>query len=454
MCDFETGLRRRLLHDRERVVVACVLLAGLASCGDNAVAGARDGTRLALRRYVYGEGTVQLDRGWYVDLARGEPCTAQRWTDGERHCTPALAETTFADSQCLTRVARVPPSAGLRYGVVRGIDGYVSRVYSLGERFGGASALSWKLEDGQCVGPFAGDGAAELFQLREAESSDAFASLHRTTATRDARLQVVYETSDDGMRAPVAFYDTELSLECDAVPSFDAETTQCAPTSSVAAAYFGDAACTVPAAAISTIRMPDAIESELGGCPEYWAVGQEVFRLWSAAGCREVALPAGARFFAATTVLDTASVARTRRYGPRISLVGLDDHEPQITDAFVHDADLRADCTPIRRADGLRCMPPARAHLATVDRYALDDCRMPLAVAYTPGAGCESSPSFGSDDDGALRHLAPLYVEPLYEQSGSGACALATPPPGTEPHVVGDRISDTSFVPVAVEPEL
>jgi hypothetical protein len=442
----------RDLIERARVVVGSALVASLASCGDNAPAGAADGTRLALRRYVYEDETVQLDRGWYVDLARGEPCTAQRWTDGERYCTPALAETAFADSQCLTRIARVPPSAEVRYGVVRGIDGYVSRVYSLGEPFGGSSALSWKLEDGQCVGPFAGDGQAELFQLRDAESSDGFARLHRTTATRDARLQVAYETSDDGMRAPVAFYDTDLSLECDAMPSFDADTTRCAPTSSVAAAYFGDAACTIPAAAISTIRMPDAIESELGGCPEYRAVGQEVFRLWSAAGCREVALPAGARFFAATTVLETTSIERARRYGPRISLVGLDDHEVQVTDRFVYDATLDADCIPTRRPGGLRCTPPVLQHAATVVRFKKPDCTNPLPVTYVSAGGCGPKPSFASDEDGALRHLGPAYLEPLYEQIRPSVCAVSAPPPGTEPHAVGDRITDESFVPVAIEP--
>jgi hypothetical protein len=294
----------------------------------------------------------------------------------------------------------------------------------------------------------------DLFQLRGAESSDAFARLHRTRATRDSRLQVVYETSDDGMRAPVAFFDTRLALECDGADRFDADTTRCVPTASVAAAYFGDAACTTPVAAISTIRMPDVIESDLGGSREYRAVGPEVFRLWTRGGCSETALSAGARYFAATKILETASIARVRRTGSRISLIGLDDHDPHVVDRFVHDTDIDADCIPTRRPDGLRCIPPALEHVAIVVRFTFPDCTIPLAVAYLPAAGCQPSPSFASNPDGALRHLGGPYAGPLYERIRPGVCAVAAAPPGTEPHAVGERASDDTFASVVVEPEI
>jgi len=222
------------MASRRRAIGASTahLLAAMVSvvaCGDNAPAGAGDGARLALRRFTYEEGTVQIARGTYRDLARDEDCSPQRWSDGLRYCTPHVAETAYADAQCLTRVAQVPLDEDVAYAVERGIDDLIARIYRLGQPYASASTLAWKLENGRCTGPVAADEPVRFFQLGQEEGHEAFVHVERAVLTNDARLQVSYDASDDGMRSPIGFFDRERSFECQPISRPDVPSTECVP---------------------------------------------------------------------------------------------------------------------------------------------------------------------------------------------------------------------------------
>jgi hypothetical protein len=449
------------MRARFAVTLPCVLgIVVGTGCGDNLLGGATSGSRLALHSYLYEDGTQQVDPTVFRDLARGEDCAPARWSDGARYCTPATGEVVYVDDQCLTQVASVPAGASARYTIqpfFAGTDVLISRLRQLGDPFGPAPTETWRLDHGLCVGPFPTEPAT-YFQVTDvAETSDAFVRVRRSEPTGGGRLQLVRETTDDGLVAPAGFYDRELRVDCEPRVRPDALTADCAPHAVVQATYFGDDACTHPVASIGAIALPDAIEATIASCPRDYALGDQVDAepLWSLADatCFSAIGPMGPRYFAAGTPLALGAVPRAAiaQGTRRTRLVTLGDPAFQLTDHYVHDTELGVDCAPVMR-DTLRCMPAAVPAGNVRAKFTDDACSIPIDIAYVPSGACDSPVSYAIGLDGTYRHLGDAYASAIYEISTGDTCAPAPVLPGTTPHTIGPPLRDSMFLGVTAVP--
>src|SRR5262249_34352765 len=153
---------------RARFVATLPLI--VAACGDNdrAPDEPASGARLALVRYVYPDGTTEVDAARFYDRLRDEPCAPATWSDGSRYCTPDAAEAIYTTETCDTEVARVPAGATPRYALhrfaIRG-EQLPSKLHPLGAAVA-APAQHWQLRDGICDGPFDETGGCGRFPLR------------------------------------------------------------------------------------------------------------------------------------------------------------------------------------------------------------------------------------------------------------------------------------------------
>ena len=81
------------------LVVAC------AACGDNLPAGpeliiAVSGTRLAVQKYRYDDGTELAVGNELYDTELHARCRSQRWIDDTVRCVPVVDEAVYSDAAC------------------------------------------------------------------------------------------------------------------------------------------------------------------------------------------------------------------------------------------------------------------------------------------------------------------------------------------------------------------
>ncbi|MDB4958787.1 MAG: hypothetical protein JWO36_6356 [Myxococcales bacterium] len=429
-----------------RILLAATHVSLIAGCGDNLPGPATSGSRLAFQKFVYEGGAVQLDRTVLHDLERSEECSPQRWADGARYCTPAAGEMVYVDDQCLTEVARVPQGTTIRYAATLWNDVLIASLRPLGNPLGGVPPrATWKLDHGLCVLKQE-SGAGSYFQVGEEITSDAFVRIERTAPFGTSRLQLVQDTSADGMVLPVAFHDQQLGLECAPQARPDAATSDCHPIAAELATYSADAACTVPVAAISPSIPTDAIEAVIDGCARYFAIGNEIdsTMLWAARGCFAVVAPPDRRYFEAANELALPRIPRIISDGDRVRLITLGDEELHFVDTLVHDEQLGVDCVPTMR-DVLRCMPPVIPPGYVVPNFTDSQCTISIDIAWLPSDCNASSASYTTGANGFWRHIAGPHLAPLYTRQLDGNCQLAPLVQGRLPHAVGYQLPDDMF---------
>lgn len=393
-------------------MLACVL----GACGtDSLPLSPRSGTRLAVRAYTFEDGTVLVDRTALHDLARGEDCTPQRWSDGGRYCTPDAADVVYVDPQCLTRAARVSSAAEVSYGVERSFDGLIAHLFVLGSPYGGGTGLTYRLDHGHCEGPFGDDGNGILVQLTDEVPRDDLVAVNERIGD-GARLQRIEVTSEDGLALVIGFHDRQLVLDCAPDPRADAAATECAPIDALTAAGFTDASCEYPVARAEVEGA--AIASGPAGMRRYFAAGEPFVAdaVWRGTpdACTHTGAPVG-NYVAAGPALATATLDRVVAPGGRMRLIDDDG----VSDAFVHDTSLDADCAPGLLGGELRCLPVSA--VATIaSRYTDAACTMRVDVAYVTGAG-----RFAVDTDAESVGCS----RPTPGCSTSAATRPARPPP-------------------------
>lgn len=435
-----------------RGVWLVVALCASIGCGDNARAQPRSGSRIALRAYRYEDGARQLVRGHYFDRERVEECVPQRWADGSRYCTPLAAETVFADAQCLTRVARLPVDSVAAYAVDRHENGLIARIYRLGDPFVSSSRFFWQLRNGKCLGPYSRDEDATYSQLLEGETHDAFVPINRSTIASGAALAIVYDVTGDGLRSPVAFWDDANNMDCVPRARPNAASTECGPIAASAASYFADASCTTAVTSVSTTAIPSTIELQIDDCVRTFATDQRIpcDPLWAIDSCVATAGSDDERCFKAGRELSLTPISRTRIEAARIHPVVVGMNADLLDDAFVHDSQFAADCAPMQRGEEWRCVPAATI-ADVVQRFADNECTVPISVAYVPTRECDAPSVFMRESNGALRRLDEPYMEALFHRPSANMCGEAPTPLRTRPHLVGPAVYDWMFAPVTIE---
>ena len=87
------------------LAIAGAVCAAGPACGDNSPAGAElitavSGTRLAVQKYRYDDGTELAVGNEFYDTELHARCRAQRWIDDTVLCVPIVDEAVYSDAAC------------------------------------------------------------------------------------------------------------------------------------------------------------------------------------------------------------------------------------------------------------------------------------------------------------------------------------------------------------------
>jgi len=404
--------------------VRWIWLAVLVACGDDVV------PRLQAVTYDL-DGAIYTAPGEFHDRARDEDCTSMRWGDGATYCTPAVAATAYADSNCSQLVAMAS-------------SGYVASTSSYGVHDLRAVAprapLSqyWSMNDGACSGPYpaAADSAWGDVVGDELDES-AFVRLYRSAPEGSGRLQTIAWNTLDGTHVPLALYDRQLDSECSFSDARDRDRVACAPADVVDVDY-ADASCSEPV----VIAQARPAFARLD-CDAYAPVGDEITTTVYAAssrGCQPIDLPAGWHVYAVGTAVEVAYATRERQGSTRMQPIELVAGAARLADGLVYDSTLDADCALAPYAGAVRCVPAAVA----VSTYFADaGCMTERDVALIKRDACGAPERFAFRD--AYHAVGPIVTDALYVPSTGDRCMAQ--PPDDEPHAIGPALAPETFVP-------
>src|SRR5690606_10671422 len=161
----------------------------------------------------------------------------------------------------------------------------------------------WEKTITGCIGPMAPGDDFQYFELG-AEVTGDLVRIRRGEPEGLGELAVIYETSDDGLRVPGAYYHRGAASECTTSDRPNADTVACEPVAAMRASYFHEATCSevvlgTPSFAPPPLAYMDTVAT---GCRTFYLVGREVSAppLYERndIGCHAIAVPDGQRFFA------------------------------------------------------------------------------------------------------------------------------------------------------------
>lgn len=406
-----------------------IWLAVLVACGDNVV------PRLQPVTYEL-DGVTYTQPGLFHDRARDEQCTSMRWGDGATYCTPAIAATAYADSNCSQPVAMASSGYAATMSTI-GTETTVHRLRAVAAR--AALAQYWLANNGACSGPYpaAADSAWGDIVGDELDES-AFVRLFRSVPEGSGRLQIIAWNTIDGTHVPRALYDRELDSECNFIDARDRDRVACAPTD-VLDADFGDASCSEPV----VIAAGAAPAFARVGCDRYARVGDAITSAVytaSSSGCQAKAVPAGWQVYAVGSAVDLAYATRERQGSARMQPIELVAGTARVADGLVYDEMLDADCALAPYAGAVRCVPAAVA----VSTYFADAmCMEERDVALIKRDACGAAERFAFRD--AYHAVGPVVTDALYVPSTGDRCMVQ--PPDDEPHAIGPALPPETFVP-------
>ena len=422
----------------------CALVVVLfAACGDSVVpppsAEPRSGDRLKVERYVFPDGTSQVEPGRFFDVERGEHCTPEVWSDGQTYCTPDASEAVYTSSDCTTLIGRAPeavrdPSYFLRTYTLQEIE-HPSRLFIAGAR-SEAPAQIWRLRAGACLGPVAPAIGDRYYALAAEVPRDELVRLAHATSAEASRLAVVGLRSDDGLHVPVELVDRALDLPCDLDLTATGGAIACIPRGTREARYYADASCRVVELEVSDgdDAPPIAWTRDAAGCLAYHEVGEATFGplFRDVAGtCERLTGPDDAAIHRITGPFELAVLARARDHRDGRRLLGIRASEGDLTirDPRLYDTELGTEC---RRAEVLpgdfRCVPITETRVSTM--YADATCTAALSIAVVDTRTCVLRAPYGTrtDADVPTFHLlgAP-HTAPAYLEDGDEKCVPFVP---------------------------
>jgi hypothetical protein len=430
-----------------------------AACGDDAPRAdeplaAVSGTRLALQKYRYDDGTELAVANDFYDTELHVRCAPRLWVDGVVRCIPAVDDAAYLDPECTVLVGMgrtIPrPTHFLTYDM--GVAGAVpTRVL----RSGPATdpiAQYYTIADGACAGPT--PVPAELtrfFEVGDEIDGAGLVAFH-DRELGEGRLAVQIRETDDGLRVPSGLRDRELGAAC--VARFGSDgSLACEPVASAAAAVFRDPACREPVVPVAATAVP-AIARILApsGCAIYHRVGGELppppataaSPMYRRVGgtCTAMATPVEGRLYAVDAAIVLPALARSLEDAPdrRLQRVVLEHGGLRVLDDRLFDTASGGDCRPRILRDGVRCLPPT---IASIGLFT-EGCTTAVRVAEVPQRTCEPLAFATQNRPFQLRGIGELVAAPLFRLDGT-ACQPYTSPPGTELRGLGPPLDLTTF---------
>jgi hypothetical protein len=424
----------------------------LAACGDNLADPdeARSGIRIKLVRYVYDDGTSEIERTFFFDRELGTKCFPEVWSDGARYCTPPHGEAVFVDAACTGVLGRVttggtpPRFFTTSFELAKGPSPLPSHLHLAEERTP-APPLTWKLHEGRCLGPFVDDtGAYDYYAVGNALPIDSLRIKH-TAPPGLERLEDIFATSADGLRVAIGVHDHALSLECIAAGTPGSTTATCTPRRvDTYLSYFTDPQCSDPVVPVVSASPPAIATLERPGtsCSDYYRVTTEVHvtAIYQLVGGTCIPEPLPASQYLRTQRLELATLPRRPAGAHRLQPIELG--ELVAPDRLLRDSALDADCERSELpSHELRCLPAGAASLRTL--FSDDGCQTPLQIALVGARECDPPLRFVKDS--MVHPILEPYAAPIYELTTGDRCGVFPVTPGFVPHAVGPALPFETF---------
>lgn len=438
------------------------LLLGLTgACGDNTrprdAHEARSGERIALRTFVYADGTRQWDPAAFFDRERMETCTVQRWADGYTYCTPPAVPTVYSEPNCvdgeLGRWLATQPAPNHFFREYTLIGGEViTRVF---RRIGEVAppATTYEITAGQCRET--SSLGWTYYSLGAQLPSESFVRVRHESAVGESRLGLDAYATEDGLYVPIEdggplLRDRALDNECRVVARPNAVETTCEPVYAGEAQFSRDAQCATKDVVVieATTAVPEAVVRDDDGCRSFTRRGQEIAHvpLFFPLGpsCVAVNPPPDAHLFELGAAFDVPVLARTREAVPgrRLQRVLASDGATTVVDGLLYDSELDVDCVRTQLGDAIRCLPANT--FATVLPYFRDAaCTEAIEVSLVEVGACDPTTKFAIDNRGSAPVVRPIgapYEGTLFEISTADTCLPYLPPARQRPYLIGEAL--------------
>lgn len=441
--------------------VAAILLVVVAACGDDRVVlesiDSVSGTRIKLEKYIYEDGTGQVDHAGFYDTRLHTRCTPRVWADGVLRCVPVAADALYTDAACSTAIGVGTTLHGgsldltwathfIGYDRVDG-ESVPIRLYRAGEPTDAIGSY-YERRDGECIGPLTAPGGT-YYELSEELASTAMAELTKVEAGT-GRLVLEMLSTLDGMRVATGLRDRLLDGPC--TPTEHPGGARCEPEGVPQPSRFSDSACTAPALVFDVDAPAPRFASVVGedGCASYASVGGEITgAVYQRVGeaCVRQTLGGSLRALVLGDTIEVPSFERTidETDAGRLSSVTLRDTEDldlRFTAPALVDRAIRADCRRELVGEIMRCIPATTRPASTL----YDACVVPVAVVELPARTCMPI-AFATlaaiDGSGTALHVIGDRVPRTLTDS---ACVPYTPQPGMVLHVIGPALPPETFM--------
>lgn len=431
---------------------AVLVLAACAGCGDGVhpdeLFAERGGSRLALQKYRYDDGTEQTVGHEFYDTALHTRCAAQAWSDGVTRCVPVADTVEYRDAACAMPIGLGRTIAEPTHFVARdpAPGSPVERVFRAGAR-GAPIAESYRMIGGACVGPAPVATEAMGFYDVAGELTGAdLALLREGGELGSGRLGLMLRTSDDGMRVGLGLRDRELGVPCAARRQRDGGAA-CEPTGAAAALYYADPACQTRVAVAAGTMVPVVARLvEPSGCASYHSLSREVaapvYRR-DGALCSRVDAPASSRMFAVDAPLALAALAVSLEdgRGRRLRRIVLGHDGVRVVDSRLLDTVTGLECEPRNTRAGIRCLPVNT--IAATSLFAAG-CTTPIRVAEVPLTSCERAGFATTSRPFQLREIGAPIDQPVFRLDGM-TCSPYAAAPGMELRRLGEPLDPMTF---------
>jgi len=435
------------------VVLGCA--AACAGCGDNRrlaedPLAAASGTRIALQKYRYDDGTEQAVATEFYDRVTHARCRPLAWADGVQRCVPVADDAVYLDAACTQLIGLgqtiARPTHFIAYDA-RPAGRVVTRVVRAGQPRD-AIPRYFQTVGGACTGPVAVPAQLTRFFAigAELDAGDLVAVHDREVG--DGRLAIAVRETDDGMRVPAGLRDRELGAACTPTTRGDGTTT-CEPVGAATPSYFRDPACSQPAIAVGAATAATIARLiEPSGCASYHQLGDELaaplYRRDGAA-CTAVDAPAGSRVFAPGPAIDLPPLDRSLEAGPGQRLQHVvfetgDPAAPRYIGDQLFDTAVATACAPRQLRDAIRCLP---ASVAATTLF-VAGCTQQVRVAEVPQRACTPVGFATTNRPFQITAIGDVVTDPVFRQDGA-ACAPYSAAPGNELRALGPALDVTSF---------
>jgi len=441
------------------VRLAAVLVL-LVACGDSVAIEqqleATSGTRIKLEKFIYEDGTTQVDTSAYYDTGLHTRCAPQKWIDGEMRCVPLTDEAVFTDDACTAAIGIVrmtpeerDPTAFIGYDVVEN-ERVPARLYRAGV-VTDFVAQYYERRGTECLGPFTSPENA-VFVTITAELASTSMPIIVDSEVGAGRLGLRVQTTVDGLFAPVGLRDRTFESEC--TPTLRADGVACQPDLPGIDIAYANPACTEPVL-VTTAETPPLITRTFDtedGCASYRVVGAEVTAVWSRSNggsCVSTTLPPDLYAYridepAEPPWLERTIVPGSRRLAP-VTLEDQSDSALRFTGERLVDHATRAECVRVLVGKTMRCMPAST--IASREVYG-PSCATSVRIVELPEHSCVPI-TFATSvvpEEGTinLHAIGDLMTAPMFQLTEFG-CQPYVNRPGTIARQLGPALPPETF---------